>query len=49
MSRGILKKIDMEAFVYQLKNDLNKDFSGDRNLANKYLDKILDKLKEFRE
>lgn len=49
MSRGILTKIDIESYVYKLKQELlNENTYHSKELADKYLNKVLDKLKEFR-
>lgn len=49
MPRGILTKVDIESYVYKLKQELlNDNTYQSKELANKYLDKVLDKIKEFR-
>lgn len=49
MPRGILTKVDMETYLYKLKQELlNENTHHSKELANKYLNKVLDKLKEFR-
>ncbi len=49
MPRGILTKVEMESYLYKLKHQLESEYYGDKDLANKYLNKVLDKIKEYRE
>lgn len=49
MPRGILTKIDMEAYLYKLKHELlHENTNQSKELADKYLNKVIDKIKEFR-
>ena len=49
MPRGILTKVDMESYLYKLKQELQFERSSSKDLADKYLNKVIDKIKEFRE
>lgn len=50
MSRGPITKYEMESYLYRLKNDLkDRPFLGEsKYLADEYLNRVLDKLQEFR-
>ena len=50
MPRGPITKYEMESHLYKLKNDLkNRTYLGEsRHLADEYLNRVLDKLQEFR-
>jgi hypothetical protein len=51
MATGRLDKVQMLSKLYDLKNELHdeKTMVEHKGLANKYLDKVLDYLKEFRQ
>jgi hypothetical protein len=53
MPRGRLTKDEMKASVLKIKNELhyeNINYSTDiKSLANKYLNKVLDKIEQYRE
>lgn len=50
MARGIITKNDVEWKLHKLKNELNNLWAPEqeKQLANEYLNKALDYLKEFR-
>jgi len=50
MPRGPVTKYELEAHMYKLKDELNSrhDLCESKALANEYLNKVLDKLQEFR-
>ena len=50
MPRGPITKYEMEAHLYRLKNDLEQrqSLGESKYLANEYLNRVLDKLQEFR-
>ena len=50
MPRGPVTKYELEAHMYELKNELKQrsDIGEIRSLADEYLNKVLDKLQEFR-
>ena len=50
MPRGPITKYEMESHLYRLKNDLkDRTYLGEsRYLADEYLNRVLDKLQEFR-
>ena len=50
MPRGQMLKYEMESHLYKLKDELEKRtvMCESKGLANEYLNKILDKLGEFR-
>ncbi len=50
MPRGPVTKYEIESHMYQLKNELNSRYElcETKALANEYLNKVLDKLQEFR-
>ncbi len=51
MPRGQLTKNEIKVFVLGLKNELHREnhyFTGDpKEVANRYLNKVLDKLDEY--
>ena len=49
MGRGRLSKIDMQAKLYKLKNELHGEWRdpATKELANHYLNKCLDFINEF--
>ena len=50
MPTGQLLKYEMESHLYKLKNELKNRtvMCESKGLANEYLNKVLDKLQEFR-
>ncbi len=50
MPRGPITKYEMESHLYKLKDELNgRPLLGEsKYLADEYLNKVLDKLQEFR-
>ena len=46
MPRGRLTKVDMQAKVYKLFNELDLE-QGEKSLAYKYLHKVLDIIEEY--
>lgn len=50
MPRGSITKYEIEAHLYKLKNELQKraTMCESKGLADEYLNKVLDKLQEFR-
>ena len=50
MSRGQMLKYEMESHLYKLKDELKNRtvMCESKGLANEYLNKVLDKLEEFR-
>ena len=50
MPKGKMLKYEMESHLYKLKNELHDRtcMSESKGLANEYLNKVLDKLEEFR-
>ena len=50
MPRGPVTKYELESHLYELKNELRQrsDIGEVRELADEYLNKVLDKLQEFR-
>jgi hypothetical protein len=52
MPRGQFTKEEMRAYVLRLKGELCNEnpnlYSDSKHLANSYLNKVLDKLEEFR-
>ena len=50
MPRGPITKYEIESHLYKLKDELNERTSlgESKYLANEYLNKVLDKLQEFR-
>ena len=50
MPRGQMLKYEMESHLYKLKDELEKRtvMCESKGLANEYLNKVLDKLEEFR-
>lgn len=50
MPRGPVTKYELESHMYKLKNELRQrsDIGEVRELADEYLNKVLDKLQEFR-
>jgi hypothetical protein len=50
MPRGPVTKCEIESHMYKLKNELNSrhELSVSRDLADEYLNRVLDKLQEFR-
>ena len=50
MPRGPVTKYEIESHMYELKNELRQrsDIGEVRELADEYLNKVLDKLQEFR-
>mgnify|MGYP003662119667 CR=1 FL=1 len=50
MPRGKLTKEEIKTWVLRFKKELSEDpteYSDPKNLANKYLNKILDKIDEY--
>jgi len=49
MGRGRISKPDMEAKLYKLKNELHKEWRDpvQKDLANQYLNRVLDFINEF--
>lgn len=50
MPRGPVTKYELEAHMYELKNELKERecMSEHKYLADEYLNRVLDKLQEFR-
>ena len=50
MPRGPVTKYELESHLYKLKDELEKRtiMCESKGLANEYLNKVLDKLQEFR-
>mgnify|MGYP001258996607 CR=1 FL=1 len=51
MPKGRMLKYEMQSHLYKLKTELDKENSvmaECKGLANEYLNKVLDKLEEFR-
>ncbi len=50
MPRGPVTKYEIESHMYELKNELasRQGLTESKALANEYLNKVLDKLQEFR-
>jgi hypothetical protein len=50
MPRGPVTKYEIESHMYKLKDELNSKpgLGESKALANEYLNKVLDKLQEFR-
>ena len=50
MPKGKMLKYEMESHLYKLKNELKNRtvMCESKGLANEYLNKVLDKLQEFR-
>ena len=50
MPKGKMLKYEMESHLYKLKTELSNrtGLSESKGLANEYLNKVLDKLEEFR-
>jgi hypothetical protein len=50
MPRGQVTKYELESHLYKLKDELSKRtiMCESKGLANEYLNKVLDKLQEFR-
>ena len=50
MPKGKMLKYEMESHLYKLKSELHDRtcMSESKGLANEYLNKVLDKLEEFR-
>ena len=50
MPRGPITKYEMESHLYKLKDELRKrpSLGESKYLADEYLNKVLDKLQEFR-
>ncbi len=51
MPRGPVTKYEMESYVYKLKDqlkDVDTDLHVSRRIADEYLNRVLDKLQEFR-
>lgn len=49
MPRGRLTKDEMKMQVLKLKNELHNLYHYDKELAHRYLNKVLDKIEEYRE
>ena len=47
MPRGRLTKVDMEAKVYKLFGQLDKEKEEEKGLAYRYLHKVLDIIEEY--
>lgn len=47
MPRGNLSKVDMMSKLNRLKEELNREPVYEKDLANKYLNKVLDYVNEF--
>lgn len=47
MPSGRLTKVDMESRVLKIYEELNRDPSPDKQLAKKYLFKVLDAISEY--
>jgi len=50
MPRGQMNKEEMKCYVLKLKYQVDEDvaYPGEKDIAHKYLNKVLDKLDEFR-
>ena len=50
MPRGQLNKDEMICYVLKLKHQVDSDegFPGEKEIAQKYLNKVLDKIQEYR-
>ena len=50
MPRGQLNKDEMVCYVLKLKHQVDSDegFPGEKEIAQKYLNKVLDKIQEYR-
>jgi len=50
MPRGELNKDEMKCFILKLKYrvDLDEGYPGEKQIAHKYLNKVLDKIDEYR-
>ena len=50
MPRGQLDKEEMKCYVLKLKYqvDIDEGYPGEKDIAQKYLNKVLDKIEEYR-
>ena len=50
MPRGQLNKDEMKCYILKLKHQVDSDegFPGEKAIAQKYLNKVLDKIEEYR-
>lgn len=47
MPRGILKKDDIKYYVLKLKQELAQENHNDKAVADRYLNKVLDRINEY--
>lgn len=47
MPRGILKKDDIKCYVLKLKQELAQENHNDKAVADRYLNKVLDRINEY--
>ena len=50
MPRGHINKDEMKCFIFELKYQVDSDegYPGEKEIAQKYLNKVLDKIEEYR-
>ncbi|WDS61168.1 hypothetical protein SBM3_00080 [Synechococcus phage S-BM3] len=51
MPKNELKKDELKCYLYKLKHEVDNDaegFPGEKYLAQKYLNKVLDRIEEYR-
>ena len=50
MPRGQLDKEELKCYIFKLKHSVDYDegYPGEKEIAQKYLNKVLDKIEEYR-
>ena len=50
MPRGQLDKDELKCYIFKLKHNVDHDegYPGEKEIAQKYLNKVLDKIEEYR-
>ena len=50
MPRGQMTKDELKCHIFKLKNQVDQDegYPGEKAIAQKYLNKVLDKIEEYR-
>ena len=50
MPRNEINKDEMKCYIFKLKHQIDSDdgYPGEKEIAQKYLNKVLDKLEEYR-